>query len=213
MQKLAKRAAQAQRQAVRRAARIADENRRTEQNRARRYLKEANAEIRTNIHDARRARKEDWELGPLAPKRDLGFNGYGEVSTSRRDWSQNGQYKINPELAVKRCAWAGGVKQFCLAPGDRVVIVDGQEKGKIDRVKSVHPEDGFVLLEKLNRVCTDVPSFTNTSANIGRPLKPLLFPTCLSCPTLTLSPQMPSASSTLSSTPRLASSAMSSSTN
>jgi large subunit ribosomal protein L24 len=152
MQKLAKRAAQAQRQAVRRAARIAEETRKTEQNRARRYLKEANAEIRSNIHEARRARKEDWELGPLAPKRDLGFNGYGEISTGRRDWSQGGQFKINPELAAKRCAWAGGVKQFCLAPGDRVVIMDGQEKGKIDRIKSVQPEDGLVLLEKLNRV-------------------------------------------------------------
>lgn len=96
----------------------------------------------------------------MAPKRDLGFNGYGEIQTGRRDWSQGGQFKINTELAAKRCAWAGGVKQFCLAPGDRVVIMDGQDKGKIDRIQSIEPQNGFVLLEKLNRAI-DAPPFPN----------------------------------------------------
>lgn len=152
MQKLAKRAAQAQRQASRRAARIAEENRRSQQSTGRRYLQEAVAEVRGNIHEARRARREEWELGPLAPKRDLGFNAYGEIGSGRRDWSQSGQFQIKPEMAERRCKWAGGVKQFSLAPGDRVVVLEGHDKGKIDRIKSVQPADGFVTLEKLNRV-------------------------------------------------------------
>lgn len=152
VQKLAKRAAQAQRQATRRADKFQLEAQKAKQANARRYLKEAVTEVKQNLRDARLTRNEAWDLGPLAPKRDLGFNGYGEISSGRRDWTHGGQWTTNSELAQRRCAWAGGVKQFCLAPGDRVVLLEGQDKGRIDRIKEVDPEHGFVLLQKLNRV-------------------------------------------------------------
>lgn len=104
--------------------------------------------------DARRARKEDWAMGPLAPKRDLGFNGYGMFAESvRTDWSNYGLHAPRPEIIAKRCAWAGGVKQLNLAVSDRVVIMDGPDKGKIDRIKTINLQSGHVTLENNHRVC------------------------------------------------------------
>ncbi|CAG9956223.1 unnamed protein product [Clonostachys rosea f. rosea IK726] len=148
MQKLLKRTAQAQRQAGRRAKKVHRRDEFDTRRRNNQYLKMANDEIRQNLKDSRRARKEDWEMGPLAPKRDLGFNGYGTFRENlRQDWTNNGMNPIDPKVLEQRCAWAGGVKQLCLAPQDRVVILDGPDKGKVDRIQSVNKLNGSVTLE------------------------------------------------------------------
>ncbi|KAH6603930.1 kow motif containing [Trichoderma cornu-damae] len=148
MQKLAKRAAQAQRQATRRARLRMEQDNVDGKLRSRLALRSAVQEVRQNLKDARQARREDWELGPLAPKRDLGFNDYGAFKENvRQDWSNYGLHQPNPKVVEQRCAWAGGVKQLNLAPGDRVVIQDGPDKGKIDRIRSVQPQVGTVTLE------------------------------------------------------------------
>lgn len=148
MQKLAKRAAQAQRQASRRTRLQMEQENVDSKLRSRLALRSAVEEVRQNLKDARKARKEDWELGPLAPKRDLGFNDYGAFKENvRQDWSNYGLHQPNPKVIEQRCAWAGGVKQLNLAPGDRVVIQDGPDKGKIDRIRSVQPQSGTVTLE------------------------------------------------------------------
>ncbi|QYS99633.1 Ribosomal protein MRPL40 [Trichoderma simmonsii] len=148
MQKLAKRAAQAQRQASRRTRLQMEQENIDGKLRSRLALRSAVEEVRQNLKDARQARKEDWELGPLAPKRDLGFNDYGAFKENvRQDWSNYGLHQPSPKVVEQRCAWAGGVKQLNLAPGDRVVIQDGPDKGKIDRIRSVQPQVGTVTLE------------------------------------------------------------------
>lgn len=153
MQKLVKRAAQAQRQAMRQGRRQAEQINIDQKNRNRHVARAAVAEVRQNLLDARRARKEDWEMGPLAPKRDLGFNNYGALQENMRtDWSNQGMNGPRPELVEKRCAWAGGSRQLNLAPRDRVVIMDGPDKGKIDYIKAVQPETGSVTLENHHRV-------------------------------------------------------------
>lgn len=157
MQKLAKRAAQAQRQASRKGRLQMRQDRIDTEYRNRTGLRNAVAEVRQNIKDARQARMEDWELGPLAPKRDLGFNGYGAVREGlRQDWSNFGLHKTHPKTLQQRCAWAGGPQQLNLAPQDRVVLLDGPDKGKIDRIKTVHAETGNVTLENHHRVSTKV---------------------------------------------------------
>lgn len=172
MQKLLKRTAQAQRQAGRRAKKI---NRRDEFDTRRRnnqYLKMANDEIRQNLKDSRRARKEDWEMGPLAPKRDLGFNGYGTFRENlRQDWTNNGMNPIDPKVLEQRCAWAGGVKQLCLAPQDRVVILEGPDKGKVDRIQSVNKLNGSVTLENHHKVSryAEFPAGLELSLTYSRP--------------------------------------------
>ncbi|KAG5985613.1 hypothetical protein E4U43_005971 [Claviceps pusilla] len=152
MQKLAKRAAQAQRQATRRARQQMERQNIDHRIQNRQALRSAVSEIRQNLKDARQARKEDWELGPLAPKRDLGFNNYGAFAENvRQDWTNSGLHQQKPQLIEQRCAWAGGVRQLNLAPQDRVVIMDGPDKGKIDRIKDVQPESGTVTLQTHHR--------------------------------------------------------------
>lgn len=152
MQKLIKRAAQAQRQVARRATKDLELQHRHQRGRSRMAMREAVAELRQNIKDARRARNEDWHMGPLAPKRDLGFNDYGTISEpTRLDWSNHGLHQPRPKVLDQRCAWAGGAKQLCLTPQDRVVILGGPDKGKIDRIQSVQAETGTVTLEKCHR--------------------------------------------------------------
>ncbi|GJN73366.1 KOW motif containing protein [Purpureocillium lilacinum] len=152
MQKLVKRAAQAQRQAGRRARQRVEQEAIDHRMRNRQALRSAVSEVRQNLKDARRARQEDWEMGPLAPKRDLGFNNYGAFRENvRQDWSNYGLHQPPPKVVEQRCAWAGGVKQLNLAPQDRVVILDGPDKGKIDRIKAVQAENGTVTLETHHR--------------------------------------------------------------
>lgn len=153
MQKLVKRAAQAQRQATRRAQQRAEQQNIDNRLQNRRALKFATSEVRKNLKDARKARKEDWEMGPLAPKRDLGFGNYGAFEqAARQDWTNTGLHQAKPELVEQRCAWAGGARQLSLAIGDRVVIMDGPDKGKIDRIEDVQAENGFVTLQTCHRV-------------------------------------------------------------
>ncbi|KAG5983689.1 hypothetical protein E4U55_007438 [Claviceps digitariae] len=148
MQKLVKRAAQAQRQATRRASQKMEKQNVGHRVQNRQALRNAVSEIRQNVKDARQARKDDWELGPLAPKRDLGFNNYGMFNEHvRQDWTANGNHQQKPQLIEQRCAWAGGVRQLCLAPQDRVVILAGPDMNKIDRIKEVQAESGTVTLE------------------------------------------------------------------
>ncbi|KAF4971732.1 hypothetical protein FSARC_1531 [Fusarium sarcochroum] len=170
MQKLAKRVAQAQRQAGRRAEKAAKIDHTNYKLRNQQAIRAAVSEVRQNLLDAKRARKEDWELGPIAPKRDLGFNGYGVFEEGvRTDWSNYGLYTPRPEVLIKRCAWAGGVKQLNLALSDRVVIMDGPDKGKIDRIRSINIQTGHVTLENYHRAIT-AGMFGNDSRSQAMPL-------------------------------------------
>ncbi|GAB0134249.1 hypothetical protein EsDP_00002629 [Epichloe bromicola] len=170
MQKLVKRAAQAQRQATRRARQQMEQENIDNRIRNRQALRSAVSEVRQNLKDARQARKENWEMGALAPKRDLGFNNYGAFKeTVRQDWTNYGLHQAKPQLIEQRCAWAGGVRQLNLAPQDRVVIMDGPDKGKIDRIKDVQPESGTVTLETHHRALS-VGMFDNPARSQSMPI-------------------------------------------
>ncbi|KAF7543718.1 hypothetical protein G7Z17_g10515 [Cylindrodendrum hubeiense] len=170
MQKLAKRVAQAQRQAGRRAQKQAETEHQGYKLRNRQALRSAVSEVRENLLDARRARAENWEMGPLAPKRDLGFNGYGMFAESvRTDWSNYGLYSPRPEIVQKRCGWAGGVKMLNLAVEDRVVILDGPDKGKIDRIRTINLMTGHVTLQNNHRAIS-AGMFGNDSRSAPMPL-------------------------------------------
>ncbi|EFY99331.1 hypothetical protein X797_002320 [Metarhizium robertsii] len=170
MQKLVKRTAQAQRQATRRARQQMEQDNIDNRMRNRQALRSAVSEIRQNLKDARQARREDWEMGPLAPKRDLGFNNYGAFKEMvRQDWTNYGLHQARPQLIEHRCAWAGGVRQLNLAPQDRVVIMDGPDKGKIDRIKDVQAENGTVTLENHHRALS-VGMFDNPARSQAMPI-------------------------------------------
>ena len=155
MQKVFKRAAQAQRQVTRRMQKKKKESMLAERKGNNNEAKYATAELKKNVKDARLARKEDWELGPLAPKRDLGlYNKYGAVQERfRYNWNQSSEKFISPAVVEARCKWAGGPNQLNLAVGDRVVIMDGPDKGKIDRIKAIYKETGSLTLQTYNKAC------------------------------------------------------------
>ncbi|KAF4121960.1 large subunit ribosomal protein L24 [Geosmithia morbida] len=153
MEKLVKRTVQAQRQAGRRAHQSIRRHRNTQRWEMVRMLKSTNNEIRQNLSDARKARYEDWVMGPLAPKRDLGYNVYGTITEPTRltHESGSGVHSIRPHVVAKRCEWAGSPHQLNLAVGDRIVILEGRDRGKLDRIESINSELGTVTLMENNK--------------------------------------------------------------
>lgn len=92
------------------------------------------------IKAARIARREDWLLGPLAPRRDLGSSKdtYGTVS---------------PRVA-EGASKSGQGHDYCIAVGDRVVIVgEFLEKGRIGTVEEVKAKAETCLVKGFNLVC------------------------------------------------------------
>lgn len=163
MQKLLKRTAQAEKQAARRRnlrkQNMQSADQRMDFQKRMSAVREANAALR----DARHRRREDWELGALAPQRDVPIkrdNGayWGSLSLERT-------MSALPEKQLEQaCKWAGGRELLCLKPGDRAAIMEGPDKGKIGTVRSVDEDDGTVLLE-------------GEHLQVGRPIQTTLCPT------------------------------------
>jgi large subunit ribosomal protein L24 len=108
---------------------------------------------------AREQRHEDWELGPLAPKRDVGLdagNDFAVVSAafieppdmeslrtlrrkqgshSRKDEKEKRKYEIF----------------------DRVVVIKGRETGRIGTVKKIKEAAGLIYVTGINTVCLHHP--------------------------------------------------------
>jgi large subunit ribosomal protein L24 len=104
------------------------------------------------LHQARKARREDWEMGPIAPRREVprvadgNFADpilWGTISPARAF----SNVQRSPQALEQRCAWAGGREFCCLAEGDRVVITEGPMKGRLDKVSQVDLDAGMVRLE------------------------------------------------------------------
>ena len=91
-----------------------------------------------------RKRREDWFLGPIAPRRDAGQDAetYGTLSARL---AQGG-------LKIKK---TGKTKNQGIYKGDRVVITDARhrDRGKIGVVRQVRGNAHEVFVEKLNMVC------------------------------------------------------------
>lgn len=141
MQKILRRTALAKRQAARRAA-----NRAGADNTEQRRIRQNNngitgATIQADIQAERLARREDWIMGPLAPRRDVGENKdlYGTVSTRRLQGVDVAEDKR---------------KDWCLKVNDRVVIaVEGhRDRGKIGQIREIREKAQEAFVAGLNRV-------------------------------------------------------------
>lgn len=147
MEKVLRRAKYAEKQATKRASKRAAYLENTEAWQRTQSSQRIRRNLNNNIVAARRNRAEDWKLGPLAPRRDIGEKAanYGSMSI----------YDFNlPELGEKE-----KVKYAPLVEGDRVVIVKGREKGKIGAVTDVSDERNGVRVTGLNVVDVDVPKW------------------------------------------------------
>ena len=149
MQKVIRRTILAEKQAVRRAAKRQEKKQREWRKNALEQGRFQRKDEIDNIKKARQALREDWELGPLAPKRDVGADkdAYGTISTLR---------SRGPVLTQKarwdQRKWIGG-KYPTIVVEDRVAIMEGRDKGKIGTLMDIDLTRGECKVEGLNMVC------------------------------------------------------------
>lgn len=146
VQKLLRRAAQAERQVARRKAKRNDAMKRATVNLDFRKRMGAVRDANKALSAARLRRREDWELGPLAPQRDTPIR-----NSDGSYWGSLSLTRTMGDLPHKQlslaCKWAGGQRYLCLKAGDRVAIMQGPDKGKIGTVRSIAQSDGCVVLD------------------------------------------------------------------
>ncbi|KAI9793505.1 MAG: hypothetical protein M1816_007937 [Peltula sp. TS41687] len=147
MQKVLQRTARAKTQAARRAAIRWEKERSTRRTLQRSEHDELWKMASRDIKNARIARREDRELGPLAPKRDVGDSKetYGVLDSRRtRGPIKREEDKKDAQLIVA---------------GDRVVIIEGRDKGRIGPVVRVDRKRHEAVVKGLNLVDIAVPEW------------------------------------------------------
>jgi large subunit ribosomal protein L24 len=116
-------------------------------------ISRADRGFRNNVREARLARREDWEMGPLAPKRDVGEHAdtYGAI----KDVTTFGGLRSKQ----KEKMWNGGqIFRWPIAEGDRVVMLGGPDEGRIGTVMSLIHDRNMVKVKGLNQVSSNCPS-------------------------------------------------------
>lgn len=153
MQKIARRVATAERVVAKRRKARNDTS----------HKQEARAEFKQNIEHrsigkaeieyAKKAIRDDWAMGALSPRRDVGdfHDALGAISHVRYASRDLTLAKRNA-----RCQWAGGAHYLNLAVGDRVVLLDGPEKGRIGKIADINHGTAQVTVNELNKVCVPI---------------------------------------------------------
>ena len=141
MQKVLRRTALAKKQAARRAANRSGAN--NSEQRKVRFNNEGitSRMIGADIQAERIARREDWVMGPLVPRRDIGKqkDTYGTISTRRLQ---------GVEVAKEKR------RDWCLTVKDRVVVVaEGhRDRGKIGAIQEIRGRAQEAVVSGLNKV-------------------------------------------------------------
>lgn len=120
------------------------------------------------IKKARRNLREDYELGPLRPNRAVGPEAekYGLLGADRlrRPTIPVDTHKRRNEARVARGLdpiyplVAEDTKFFPIVKDDRVIVVNGREKGKIGVVSEVLSQTHDLIVKDINKVCAPCPS-------------------------------------------------------
>ncbi|CAL8582545.1 hypothetical protein XPA_008201 [Xanthoria parietina] len=169
MQKLLKRSSQVHKQAARRQrivkSKNASDTRRLQQN----QLKLHNAARREVFVSARQAQREDWHLGPLAPRRDVGDKAetYGTVPL-----------RLMESVEKMDGKW----KKWGIREGDRVCVVGKKErdKGKIGIVKEVTERAETCKVIGINTISIATPEYMKTASQPHPPVQTTEAPLPLS---------------------------------
>ncbi|KAI9688489.1 MAG: hypothetical protein M1822_001438 [Bathelium mastoideum] len=101
----------------------------------------------TMRREARMRQNEDWQLGPLAPRRDVGqaAESYGTTNTT---------FMRPPNVPERH-----RLKHWLVREGDRVVIIKGRDQGKIGDVSAIDEEKETVQIRGLNRIEVEIPAW------------------------------------------------------
>nr|POE85497.1 hypothetical protein CFP56_43813 [Quercus suber] len=106
----------------------------------------------TIIREGRRHRREDWELGSLAPRRDVGDQKdvYGSVHVF--------------DYWLPRIPEGKGPETWHISEGDRVLVTRGRDRGKIGVVARKDEDRGSVMVSGLNMIDLLVPGWMQASS-------------------------------------------------
>ncbi|KAI1210444.1 uncharacterized protein F4807DRAFT_423436 [Annulohypoxylon truncatum] len=102
-----------------------------------------------DVKNAKMAIKDAWELGPLAPRSDVGIHAGTRGAIKETQYGVFG--RPTPTQLEARCAWAGGTKFLSLAVDDRVVLMEGPDKGRIGKIMDIDPNKMEVFVDGLNK--------------------------------------------------------------
>jgi len=168
MDKLATRVRQAERQATRRANFICKLKAKRDRKERLQSFRIHHNQAHKNWVATRQSIREQWERGPLAPKVDLGNGEYGTIDQARA----NPDIPLPEPFLKERCAWAGGITRLCLTPGDRVIIMEGPDNGRIDTIEDIDMKNATLTLKKLHRVAITIPPWLRKAQETLRAKNP-----------------------------------------
>lgn len=102
--------------------------------------RQASKDIYSTIITARAMQREDWLLGPVAPRRDVGSSKYTYGT-------------ITPRML--RTGETTDYHDYCIEQGDRVVVVgkEFRDRGKIGKVTKIVAKEKRCCIEGINLVC------------------------------------------------------------
>ncbi|KAL8649373.1 MAG: hypothetical protein Q9226_005598 [Calogaya cf. arnoldii] len=169
MQKLLKRTSQVQKQAARRQRITRSKNASDTRKLQHDQLKIHNQARRDFFVSARQAQREDWRLGPLAPRRNVGdkVETYGTVPLRL----------INSPEKMD-----GKWKDWGIREGDRVCVVGDRkrDKGKIGVVKELNEKAETCKVTGLNMISIATPEYLKTEDRPQPPVQTIEAPLPLS---------------------------------
>jgi large subunit ribosomal protein L24 len=178
-EKLLRRAQLARRKAQRRLDRDKDAKVKDEEHEARRAILYKRKFFIDQLLAARKARREDWELGPLAPRRDVGDQAlqYGTAdgnqlqtfthpSKLHLDWKMR---HLPPGKRMEKLGWKSvGNRKWeklgnLIYENDRVAVMRGPQAGKTAVVSQALEEEEMLRLKGVNLVRSPIPSLNATT--------------------------------------------------
>ncbi|KAF2971916.1 hypothetical protein GQX73_g1768 [Xylaria multiplex] len=125
------------------------------------------------IGRAKQAIRDDWAMGALSPRTDIKeeHGAFGTIGESR--FASPGSYSLAVRNA--RCQWAGGAYYLNLAKGDRVVLLDGPDKGRIGYISDINHDTAELTVKDLNKTNIRINplirgDLAEAAANIELPL-------------------------------------------
>ncbi|KUJ12017.1 uncharacterized protein LY89DRAFT_593978 [Mollisia scopiformis] len=155
MQKVIRRSVLAEKQAARRHAKRKETATREWAKSNREQDRHLRREAIDQLKQARLNRREDWELGSLAPKRDVGKSKdtYGTIHTQRMRGTL-----LHHKDRAEAFQPVGG-RYLNIVKNDRVVLLEGRDKGKIGKITAVDKARAECTVEGLNLIDVAVPSY------------------------------------------------------
>ncbi|GAB7348220.1 hypothetical protein MBLNU459_g6217t1 [Dothideomycetes sp. NU459] len=149
MQKAISRTAAAQKHAARRAAQQGAKRANEHEWQYRQTQKNKAAVSASYVKNERVRRREAYEAGPLAPRHDVGEDADKYATAD--------PYVINNASGR---LWQHYKDEVCpFAEGDRVVMLEGRDKGRIGRLSEVNHKGGVVKVNGLNMADWHVPEY------------------------------------------------------